>query len=255
MKKEYILVIDSGVGGLSVLKELCKILPAKYLYFADNKHCPYGSHSKSEITKFLTEIIDFYRKKYTIKLVVLACNTATTASIDKLRNRYQDICFVGTEPAIKLAKTMRFRHILSLTTPTTAKQRKYKLLKNSLNVSIKTVSLPHFASNIEHFLCCGTLSDELRTKSDIFFIKKLSKNHDCIVLGCTHYALIKHSIQKYIDIPVIDGNIHIARQALKCAQLLGINQANKATVKFVLSSQFSGSKQIYKKILGQILAK
>ena len=255
MKKEYILVIDSGVGGLSVLAELCNLFPANYMYYADNKHCPYGNHTSTEITKFLMDIIDFCCLKYTIKLIILACNTATNTSIEQLRNRYPNICFVGTEPAIRLANNLGFKHILSLTTPATAEQIKYKALQNSLNIDIKTVPMTRFAANIERFLCHNTLSDGLRTKSDIYFIKNLSKNYDCLVLGCTHYALIKPFIQKFIDVPIIDGNIGIARQALKNAHKLGIKQKNLTTVKFVLSSQFSDSKQIYKKILSQILAK
>lgn len=255
MKKEYILVIDSGIGGLSILAELCKVLPANYIYFADNKHCPYGSKTGAEITTFLTDIISFYCRKYTIKLVVLACNTATASAIESLRKTFKNIVFVGTEPAVKLATNLGFNKILAITTPATARQNKYKLLEKSVSTNVKTLSLPTFASNIEQFLCQNHILDALRTKSDIYFIKNQLKTFDCVVLGCTHYALIKDYLKNFIDIPLIDGSPQIAKQTASLAKTFNLKTASTPSVKFVFSGDFSGLTQIYKKIFRQILAK
>ena len=255
MKKEYILVIDSGVGGLSILAELYKILPANYLYFADNKDCPYGLKSEAEITKFLTDIIGFYCYKYTIKLVVLACNTATASAIEPLRQTFKNIVFVGTEPAVKLANKLGFNNILSITTPATAKQNKYKKLENSVSSRVRTLPIPTFASNIEHFLCQNHILDAMRTKSDIYVIKKQIKNFDCVVLGCTHYALIKDFLQEFINIPLIDGSPQIAKQTASLAKIINFTPTYSPSVKFVFSRNYSGVTQIYKKIFRQILAK
>ena len=123
MKKEYSLFIDSGIGGLSTLAFTQKILKANYIYFADNKNAPYGSHTKNEILKYLTKIISNVQNKYPLKMVVLACNTATTSAVKQLRNLF-DIPIIGTEPAITLAKNNGYNHVFALTTETTKKQLK-----------------------------------------------------------------------------------------------------------------------------------
>ena len=118
MKKEYILVIDSGIGGLSTLCEIYKVLPANYIYFADNKNAPYGKHKKEDVYNFLETIIGSVCLKFKVSMVVLACNTATTTSIEKLRDKFTGIKFIGTEPAIKLAGSFGNKKILSVATPT-----------------------------------------------------------------------------------------------------------------------------------------
>ncbi len=255
MKKEYILVIDSGVGGLSTLAEIIKILPANYLYVADNQHHPYGKHSGSQIIEYVASIIDKAHKKYHIKMVVLACNTATAAAINVLRIRYKSITFIGSEPAIRLAEVMGFGKILSLTTPATAKQNKYIMLSKSIKADIKTCGLPHLASIIEQNLTNPTILNALRQKIELFFIKNLSKNYDCIVLGCTHYALIKPKMSEILQKPIIDGNHAIAKQVFLTFKTKGCFSPAEATVDFLFTKPSYGYKQIYKKILSQILAK
>ena len=125
MKKDYIVVIDSGLGGLSTLAECVKNVKTNYIYVADNKNHPYGTHSKREITSFLIDIIINLKKFCDFKIVILACNTATTSSIESLRRRFPELIFIGTEPAIKLAYNFSYRNILALTTPATAAQQKF----------------------------------------------------------------------------------------------------------------------------------
>ena len=159
MKKEYILVIDSGAGGLSTLCEVYKRISANFIYFADNKNCPYGSHKKKEIFGFLKNIIDEVLKKYYVSLVVLACNTATTSSISKLRNAYPNLVFVGTEPAIKFASSLGYKKILMISTPVTAEQKKYIELKSSLDCEIVSLKMQGFANHIELWLAETAMSD------------------------------------------------------------------------------------------------
>ena len=236
MKKEYILVIDSGLGGLSVLAELVKILPANYLYYADNKNCPYGAKTKEEITLILSQIICEISLKYQLKMVILACNTATTSAIDSLRTTFKNLIFIGTEPAIKLAEKLHYENVLALTTPTTADQDKYKQLQLSLKNNIKTLKMKALAVTIERFFVNYTILNALRLKKELFFIKKHAKNHDCIVLGCTHYVLIKDLIEKYTNKPVIDGNLGIANQAQKCFKLSQSKLLDKSKITFICSS-------------------
>ena len=255
MKKEYILVIDSGIGGLSVLSQMLKLFHANIIYFADNKHCPYGSHSKNEIVGFLTQIINEMSQIYNIKIVVLACNTATTSAISELRKTYPNLFFVGTEPALKLANKQCFKQILALTTPATARQKRYKLLQKTSISHIKTCVMPSLASNIEQNLTNPSILNALRLKIDLFFIKNQSKNNDCLVLGCTHYALIKENLAEYTNIALVDGSHGVAHQVHKYLLLTSRKPLLKSKIIFWQSSQNSASKQIYKKILSQILAK
>ena len=149
--------------------------------------------------------------RYKIKIVVLACNTATTSAINYLRKTFFDIFFIGTEPAIKVAFDKNYKKILSIATPTTIIQDKYlKLIKNT-DTYIKSIALDEFAKTIEDYLIKTSLKNKYHLLKEIFKIKKLSINFDAIVLGCTHYVIIKDLLKKYINIPLIDGNFGIAK--------------------------------------------
>ena len=295
MKKEYILFIDSGTGGLSTLCEVYKMISANFIYFADNKNCPYGSHKKNEIFGFLKGIIDKVRSKYNVKLVVLACNTATTSSIFKLRRTYPGLTIVGTEPAIKLAETLGFKNILMISTPVTAKQKKFKSLKLSLNSKVVALKMPTFAKDIENYLAETVIHDEtalarllcgknatekgdyarpesrffdtevyrslgpnllfrLRLLQDLLLIRQKSKEHDCVVLGCTHYSLISNNIIRDFSCrPLISGNFGVAKEILRHFSCQNSTFGSPKLI-FMFSKPSKNLKQIYKKIFMQILA-
>lgn len=250
MKKEYILFIDSGVGGLSTLAETMKLVHANFIYFADNLHSPYGSHSDSEIFEYLKKIIEDLQKKYELSVVVLACNTATTSSIKNLRAYFKNITFVGTEPAIKLACDNGAKSILCLATPTTARQVRYLHLKDEASAAVDTLSVPTLAMDIENFLLNNNLKYSLTLKKRLFAVASKSKSFDAIVLGCTHYIFVKKHIKDLTFLPIYDGNFGVAKQ------ISNIKHKNtpKSTVKFMFSMDNKTLKQKYKKILGQILA-
>ena len=252
MKKSYILFIDSGIGGLSTLAESMKSTKYNYLYFADNLNCPYGKHSKKKIYNLLKNIINKLKSKYNLKIIVLACNTATTTAITLLRNTFKNLTFIGTEPAINLANKLGYKNILCIATPTTIKQDKYKLLIKSCNFSVKSLSPTNFASQIEEYLTLNTLKSKLSLLKTIFYIKSKCKNIDCIILGCTHYVLIQELIQKYINLPLINGNYGVSKTIRKHNE----HQSNKnSSVKILLSNNTKYLNQKYIKILKQILAK
>lgn len=253
MKNDYILFIDSGVGGLTTLAETHKILPANYIYFADNNNAPYGNHSKDEILRFIIQIILQVQQKYTIKMVVLACNTATTATIAELRTLF-NFPIVGTEPAIRLAKNKGFSKICALTTPTTKKQSQYKSLKKQLNTNIKTISIPSFAQNIEKFALSPNLINYIFVLQNVCQALSLSKNNDVIVLGCTHYVLIKNIFKKFTNKDIIDGNFGVAKQILTKNFHSIKTPLEKNKIVFMFSHLTTFVKQNYQKIFGQILA-
>ena len=258
MEKEYILFIDSGIGGLSTLAETYKILPANYIYFSDNKNHPYGKHSRKEIIDFLKQIINKVKQSFNIKIVVLACNTATTSAIESLRSFYPDLCFVGTEPAIKQACDSGFKNILVLSTPVTAKQKKYNALKRRFShAHIYTKSMKNLAHNIEAFYHASSPWFNLKVLKDLYDIKFSSKHFDVIVLGCTHYCLIKEDIEKFAGLSSISGNNGVSARVFdKFKQFFDEKMTyNEATCPIFLFSKPSNLlKQKYIKIFNQILA-
>ena len=227
-------VFDSGIGGLTTLKEIRKILPNEdYIFYADSKNNPYGDKTTEELFNITKDIVDYLIKE-NVKLIVIACNTATTKCIKLLREEYNNIIFVGTEPAIKVACDNNYKNTLVLATPGTINSERTCELINDFkkeNENIYLVSCDYLANAIEN------KQDE---KIDKLLHKYLdeytNKKIDAIVLGCTHYPIIKDKIQKFFpESDIIDGNIGVAKQVkyqLETNNLLN-NQDKKGTLKFI----------------------
>ncbi len=254
MEKEYILFIDSGIGGLSTLSKSMSRLPANYIYYADNAHAPYGNHSRSELLEFLCEIINKLSKKYKFRIVVLACNTATTCCVRILRKIFKNLTIIGTEPALKLAKNQGFNKILAITTPATATQNKYLLLKRSQKTHITTHRATTLASVIEDYFAKQSFLSYIKLLKCLCFISQKALNFDCIVLGCTHYVLINNILNKFTQKPLIDGNDGVCKQIEQFHKKLVAYKENSPSVVFKFSKSTNFAEENYKKILSQILA-
>ena len=126
MKNNPIGFFDSGVGGLSVLREAISIMPNEnYIFFGDSKNAPYGTKSVEEVKKLRFKTAEFMMEKK-VKAIVVACNTATSAAIDDLREKYKDIPVIGIEPALKPAvKLNRKGNIIIMATPMTLREHKF----------------------------------------------------------------------------------------------------------------------------------
>ena len=204
-------VFDSGKGGTLILDEIKKLLPNEdYLYIGDSKNCPYGEKTDEELMAIVKGIVDRF-VKWGAKLIVIACNTATTRCISQLRKDYPNIQFVGTEPAIKLAAKSDARKILVMATPGTIdSERTARLLEENKK-----------DNQVIDLLACNGLADVIETNGDVD--KKLrgllndsQKDYDKIVLGCTHYSLVKANIQKFFPAAeLIDGNKAVANRVKK----------------------------------------
>lgn len=209
-------VFDSGVGGLTVLKELVKFLPNySYIYFADTKHCPYGPKGSEEIIR-LSEKITKFLIEQGCSTIVVACNTATAAAIDHLRETFP-IPFVGMEPAVKpAAMGTKTKSIGVLATKGTFKGRLYR----------ETTS--RYAANINICYQVGTglveLVEQGRSQSDeakellrSYIKPMLDENIDHLVLGCTHYPffipILKEILPK--DIVIENPAPAVARQTAR----------------------------------------
>lgn len=206
-----ILFYDSGIGGLSTLAKTIQILPnEKYIYFADNLHVPYGNRTNQEICDLVYANILALLKRFKIKLIVIACNTATSLAIDFLRSKIQ-LPIIGIEPAVRVAeKKSKTKEILVIATKATICSKRYFLLSKSVSCKVHSCFLPSLASKIERGLIFGGLNIDAETN----FIKKtLEKfpNIDQIVLGCTHYSLAHDKLKEQINISLSDGNFGVAK--------------------------------------------
>ena len=207
-------VFDSGVGGLSVLKELKRLLPNEnFIFLADQLYVPYGEKTAKELVKLTSKITDYFIKHHSIKAMVVACNTATCSAIGELRKKYS-LPIVGTVPAIKVAaeKTIS-KTVAVISTPSTSKSAVLKkLIKNYCGgFKIFNIGCKNLEDVVEH----GELNSNEVNKLLLKYLQKVKNSKaDCLVLGCTHYPFLKFAIKKIIKKPIklIDGGRAIARQ-------------------------------------------
>lgn len=188
-------IFDSGVGGLSVFREIRKILPGqKFLYYSDNAHCPYGEKSREYIIGRARAITDFLLSKGA-EIIVVACNTATAAAIDTLRNSYS-IPFIGMEPAVKpAALSTRTGTVGVLATAGTLKGNKYMNTRDRFSEGIKVVEHvgKGFVELVESGILEGPQAEDTVRES---LLPLLEEGADTIVLGCTHYPFLAGTIMK-----------------------------------------------------------
>ena len=209
-------VFDSGIGGLSVLKELIKVMPnQEYVYFSDNAFAPYGTKDLSFIQDRCRKITEFLLSKGA-EMIVVACNTATAAAISLLREEY-DIPFIGIEPAVKPAAYNSKTGVVGV-----------MATENTLNASKYQETLEKFASNVKVVQRAGVGLVESVERGELegFKVERLIHNvvddmlaagADCIVLGCTHYPFLTEAIAKVVgnDITIINPAPAVAAQAQK----------------------------------------
>lgn len=224
---------DSGLGGLSIFNKTIKNINADYIYLADTKNVPYGVKDKREVMGYILENIKIL-VNLNCDIIVIACNTATTRCIKRLRMMYPDIPFVGTEPAIKVACDNNYKNTLVMATPGTIKaERTHELVKNYKRKGQKIKLLPckGLADTIEF----GTEKDVNRVLHNLLH-SYYDKGIDSIVLGCTHYPYAKKNIQKlFPNAKLIDGNKGVSNQVkrvLKSMNLLN-NKIEKGSEEII----------------------
>ena len=209
-----VAVFDSGLGGISVLRELVRTLPREnYLYFGDSLHAPYGTKTPQEVVDLSLQAADRLLAQGA-KALVVACNTATSAAIRTLRKTYPELAIVGTEPAIKPAVE---RHpggrILMLATAMTVQEEKFQRLKAQYDDQAQII--PIACSGLMEYVEQGVLRG---AEVEGYLLDKLEPYLkvpiDAVVLGCTHYPFLRGAIRRIVGRrpEIIDGSIGIARQ-------------------------------------------
>ena len=214
ISENVIGVFDSGVGGLSVLREIHTMLPSQPLYFiADQAHVPYGKREIPEIRDFSFAITDYF-VSMGVKMIVVACNTASAASLIDLRKEYPGLVFIGMEPAVKPASQTTHNGIVGvLATPATFQGELYNTLveKFAQDVKILTHTCPGLVEAIES----GELSNlSTRLILQQALLPMIEKGADTIVLGCTHFPFVIPIIKNIVgsNVSVIDPSPAIAKR-------------------------------------------
>ena len=207
IKNSPIGFFDSGVGGLSVLREAISKKPNEnYIYFGDSKNAPYGTRELDDVKQLTFNAVDFLLKK-NVKAIVIACNTATSAAIEELRDKYTDIPIIGIEPALKPAVELnRNGSVIIMATPMTLREKKFKKLMCKYQDRCNIISMP--CAELVEFVESGNLTGiEVEEYLNIKFKEYNKSDIAAVVLGCTHFPFIKKSLSKIIgmDIPLIDG--------------------------------------------------
>lgn len=212
-------IFDSGVGGLSVFREIKKILPdERYLYYSDNAHCPYGEKSKEYIVDRAKQITEFLISKGA-DVIVVACNTATAAAIKTLREDYP-IPFIGMEPAIKPAAQLTKTGIVGvLATAGTLKADKYKDTRGKYADDATVVE--HIGQGFVELVESGQTTGP---KAETIVMESveplLDAGADTIVLGCTHYPFLSETISKVAASLAPDRTVRIVDPAPAVARHL-----------------------------------
>lgn len=234
-EKLKIGVFDSGLGGLTVVKALSQVIKgADIFYLADTKNVPYGEQTPEQILQYSLDITQHLIETHQIDALILACNTATSFAIKKLRALHQNLIIIGTEPGVKPAlEQTKTGKIGVLATPATLQGEKYQALVQQLSEGKDVVfyeqACPGLVGQIEGgaIACDGT-----RTLLNTW-LSPMKENHvDTIVLGCTHYPLVSEVIVNIMDgdITLIETGSAIANRLLTLSKNIGHHNEGELSI-------------------------
>ncbi len=259
MNNQPIGILDSGVGGLSIWREIVSQLPHEStIYLADSKNCPYGNKSAEEIYLLAKQLVQFLVDKR-VKLIVVACNTITVACLGKLREEFPTIPIVGTVPVIKTAVQQTKKKKIGILS-TTATARSYyqkKLIKQFANdCDVVSVGGDKLVPMVEKGKIEGK---EIQHVLDGVLQPFVEKHIDVLALGCSHFPFLKKEIHKILglDVAILDSAEAIARQVRRVlANNNTLSSVDNATHEFYTTgdaAQFSSvaSKLLESSILGK----
>jgi glutamate racemase len=245
-------LFDSGIGGTSIWKEIHELLPNENtIYLADSKNAPYGQKSKEEIIELSNKNTE-YLLNQNCKIIVVACNTATTNAIKQLRAKY-DIPFIGIEPAIKPAALNSQKHIIGILA--TQGTLNSELFNQTTEKFQDTKIIEQIGHKLVPLIESGAInSPEINKLLHHYLEPMITANIDYLVLGCSHYPYLIPQIKKILpkDIKIIDSGEAVARQTKNILQQkIGLNteqhipknifytNANPKVLKDILNNKYT----------------
>ncbi|MBN1353224.1 MAG: glutamate racemase [Candidatus Omnitrophica bacterium] len=238
MDRRPIGIFDSGVGGLTVVDKLLRHLPEEnIIYFGDTARVPYGNKSKGTVTRFSKEIVTFLLK-FRVKLIIIACNTASSLSLETLKRSFK-VPFIGVidpgvEEALEVTGTGRIG-IIGTEATVSSEAYKTKILSVDKNSFVLQKSCPLLVPLVEN----GWLSNKIAYGIVKEYLSPLlKKNIDTLILGCTHYPLLKNTIKKFVGkgVKLVDSSTAAAKYTYRILDKKGLLARNmKPYVKFFAS--------------------
>lgn len=210
-------VFDSGVGGLTVVKEIMRQLPGENMvYFGDTARVPYGSKSKKTVLKYSRQIVHFLQKKE-IKAIVVACNTASALALDEIKQEISIPIIGVVEPGARMAaESTKTNSIGIIGTESTIKSGIYSKFLRNINPDITVVgrACPLFVPLVEEGLLEDRITDDVIER----YLHELKDyGIDALILGCTHYPLIRNAIKRYMG-----PEVHLVNPAYETAKSLKV---------------------------------
>ena len=209
-RNDFIAVIDSGVGGISVLRRLRQVLPNEcYLYFGDSANAPYGTRPEKEVEQLTLAMVERLLP-YGLKALVIACNTATSAAYNAVAEAYPQLVVVGIEPALaQAAEAFPGGHVGVMATPGTLKGNRFLQRKACYEKVCKVTPLP--APGLMELVEAEKFDSP---EADALLEALLPKDLDALVLGCTHYPFTEPSIRRVRgqDLSLFDGAVITAEE-------------------------------------------
>src|SRR6185312_4931533 len=251
MNKRPIGVLDSGVGGLTVWKEITRLLPLEStVYLGDSLNAPYGDKSSDEIYQLARLLIHFLLAQ-NVKLIVIACNTITTVCLDRLRNEFKDIPLIGTVPVVKKAvEISKKKKIGILSTNNTANSyyQKHLLDQFASGVTVVNRGTNKIVPLVEKGEIDGATIEKVLRQVLLPFQES---RVDTLALGCTHFPFLAKQMKKILgpDVTLLDSGEAIARQV---ERVLEHNQALGKREKVVHTLFTTGNTKVFEEIVGKI---
>lgn len=231
LKERPIGIFDSGIGGLTVFKEIRRVLPNEHLiYLGDTARVPYGTKSPEVIRKY-SEINVRFLLARGVKVVVVACNTASAAAIDHLKEQFPDIGVLGViTPVVSSLSTLdRVRKIGIIGTTTTVRSGVYqRFIRESMTVEVLAQPCPLFVPLVEE----GLLDHPLTRQAIDHYLADLKKAEiDTLILGCTHYPLLAGPLDDYFErrVRIMDSAYHAARELKRMLTAAGSANSSEKT--------------------------
>ena len=246
-----IVVFDSGVGGVSVLRALVRELPEEnFVYFGDSANAPYGPRTTEDIRALTLKNLTRLKKEYDFKAAVIACNTATSAAIGELRAAWPELPIIGIEPALKPAAD---RHpggtVVVMATETTLREEKFAALTRRMGDRCKIVSLP--CPELVEFVERGeTEGSELEA-----WLRRVLEpwlEADAVVLGCTHFPFAAEALRRVLspETELLDGSLGTARNTRsQLAERSLLRETGPGSVRFINSSPDAGMLALCERLL------
>lgn len=228
-------VFDSGVGGLTVVREIMRQLPGeKVIYFGDTARVPYGSKSKNTVLKFSRQIVRFLMTK-NVKAVVFACNTASALALEDMRNEFMIPVLGVVRPGAKLAvEKTKTKNIGVIATEATIKSGIYNDYIRQLNPDLTVIgkACPLFVPLVEEGLLEDRITDDMVQR---YLSEMKTYNVDALVLGCTHYPLLFNPIKRFMgdDVELVNPAYETAKELKNLlSEKSMLNTATNSTAKY-----------------------